>query len=114
MKKTVRRFLPSISAPLLVLLLGCALPAFAVEIATLDMGRALFESTRLGTTDRSCATCHPDGKGLDQVGDFSDAELKDIINACIRDALHGTRLTDDSQELNALLLYVRTFQGPPR
>ena len=114
MKKSVRRFLPSKSVALLGLLLSYALPAMAVEMATLDMGRSLFESTQLGTSDRSCATCHPGGKGLEQVDDFSDAELKDIINACIRDALHGTKLTDDSRELNALLLYVRTFQISPR
>lgn len=114
MKKTVGRFLLSKSVLPLALLLGCALPAKAVEVAALDMGRALFESAQLGKSDRSCATCHPGGKGLDQVGDFSDAELKDIINACIRDALGGSMLTDDSQELNALLRYVRTFQGPPR
>ena len=110
MGKPALRSLPSKSVLTLALLLGCALAAEAGEIATLDMGRTLFESTQLGKSGRSCATCHSGGKGLDQVGDFSDAELKDIINACIRDALGGSILTDDARELKALLLYVRTFQ----
>lgn len=92
------------------LILASVLSAMAVEIATPEMGRALFESTQLGKSGRSCAVCHPDGKGLDKVGDFSDAELKDIINACVRDALQGTLFPSDSQELSALLLHVRGFE----
>ena len=85
-------------------------PAFAVEAPSLELGRTLFEATDLGSKQRSCATCHPQGKGLEQVGDFTDAELKDIINACIRDALGGRQLAPDSQEMNALAAYVRIFQ----
>ena len=95
----------------LALILASVLPAIAVEVATPEMGRALFESTQLGKSGRSCAVCHPDGKGLDKVGDFNDAELKDIINACVRDALQGTLFAGDSQELKALLLHVRSFQA---
>jgi len=95
----------------LALILANVLPAMAVEVATPDMGRVLFESTQLGKSGRSCAVCHPDGKGLAKVGDFSDAELKDIINACVRDALQGTLFAGDSQELKALLLHVRSFQA---
>lgn len=94
----------------LAMILTSVLSAMAVEIATPEMGRALFESNQLGKSGRSCAACHPDGKGLEKVGDFTDAELKDIINACVRDALQGTLFSGDSQELNALLLHVRSFQ----
>jgi hypothetical protein len=95
----------------MALILANVLPARAVEVVPPDMGRALFESTQLGKSGRSCAGCHPDGKGLDKVGDFSDAELKDIINACVRDALQGSLFAGDSQELAALLQHVRSFQA---
>ena len=95
----------------LVLIMANVLPAMAVEVATPDMGRILFESTQLGKSGRNCAVCHPDGKGLEKVGDFSDTELKDIINACIRDALQGPLFAGDSQELEALLQHVRSFQA---
>ena len=95
----------------LALILTGLQPSMAAEIRTSEIGRALFESTQLGKSGRSCTACHPEGKGLDKVGDFSDNELKDIINACVRDALQGTPFAGDSQELNALMLHVRRFQG---
>ena len=93
--------------------IGFCLPAgnlLAIEAPSLDLGKSLFESPELGTKQRSCSTCHTQGKGLDKVGDFNDEELKDIINACIRDALGGELMDLESQELNALLSYVRVFQ----
>ena len=92
------------------ILLMMALPAFAIETPSLGLGKTLFESVKLGTKDRSCVTCHPHGKGLDMVGDFNDTELKDIINACLRDALGGQLISPESQEMNALVSYVRKFQ----
>ncbi len=84
--------------------------AYAIEAPSLSLGKTLFESEQLGTKGRSCATCHPQGKGLDMVGDFNDTELKDIINACLRDALGGQLISEESQEMNALAGYVRKFQ----
>lgn len=84
--------------------------ASAIESPSLSFGKTLFESSELGTKDRSCDSCHPQGKGLELVGDFNDTELKDIINACIRDAQGGKLISTESQEMDALLSYVRTFQ----
>ncbi len=94
---------------LVMLLLMLAIPnmSFAVEGPTLEFGKTLFESNALGTKQRSCNSCHPNGKGLEQTGDFNDTELKDIINACIRDAMGGTLFDIDTQELEALLNYVK-------
>ena len=84
--------------------------AHAIETPSLSLGKALFDSAELGTKSRSCATCHPQGKGLDKVGDFNDAELKDIINACLRDAIGSQTISLESQEMNALVGYVRMFE----
>jgi cytochrome c peroxidase len=84
--------------------------AYAIEAPSLGLGKTLFDSTELGTKGLSCAACHPQGKGLDKIGDFNDTELKDIINACLRDALGGKLISPDSQEMNALVGYVRMFQ----
>lgn len=83
---------------------------FANEAPSLSLGKTLFESTELGTTGKSCQNCHPQGKGLDMIGDFNDEELKDIINACLRDALGGKMISLESQEMVALHDYVRTFE----
>lgn len=82
----------------------------AIEAPSLSLGQTLFESTELGSKGKSCATCHPQGKGLAMIGDFNDVELKDIINACLRDALGAEMMSIDSQEMNALHAYVRKFQ----
>jgi cytochrome c len=92
------------------LLLMTGVSAQATEAPTLSLGKALFESTELGSKGRGCVTCHEQGKGLEMVGDFNDSELKDIINACLRDALGGKLISTEAQEMEALLGYVRGFQ----
>jgi cytochrome c peroxidase len=95
-----------------LLLIGAA-PSQAIETPSLELGQTLFESSALGSKQRSCSTCHPQGKGLEMVGDFNDSELKNIIAACLRDALNAKPISTESQEMNALLAYVRTFQRQP-
>lgn len=95
---------------ILATLLMMGTNVFAIEAPSLSLGKTLFESAELGTKDRSCNTCHANGKGLDMVGDFNDTELKDIINACLRDALGADLISPESQEMNALVSYVRKFQ----
>ena len=92
------------------ILLMTGFHAYAIEAPSLSLGKMIFESTELGTKGRSCNSCHPQGKGLSMVGDFNDTELKDIINACLRDALGADTISPDSQEMNALVGYVRKFQ----
>ena len=98
------------SIVVLALLLITGLGAHATEAPTMDLGKTLFESTELGSKGRACVTCHAQGKGLDLIGDFNDMELKDIINACLRDAMGGQLMSTESQELEALRIYVRSFQ----
>jgi len=92
------------------LLLITGISAHATEAPTLSLGKTLFESTELGTKGRGCVTCHKHGKGLEMIGDFNDTELKDIINACLRDAIGAKLISTESQEMDAMLVYVRSFQ----
>ena len=82
----------------------------ANEAPSLSLGKTLFQSTELGSKGKCCQTCHSQGKGLEMIGDFNDEELKDIINACLRDALGGKLISVESQEMVALHDYVRKFQ----
>ncbi|HXV22427.1 MAG TPA: cytochrome C [Desulfuromonadales bacterium] len=95
-----------------VLLAVTAAAALATEGPTVAMGQTLFESTALGSNGKSCASCHPGGKGLAEVGAYDDPMLKEMINFCIRDALKGRMLALESQELDSMLLYLRTL--PPK
>lgn len=98
---------------LLGILLMTGFSAYAIEAPSLSLGKTLFESAELGSKGRSCTTCHQNGKGLNMIGDFNDTELKDIINACLRDALGAETISLESQEMNALVGYVRKFQKNP-
>ena len=84
---------------------------FAVEGPTLEVGQILFESTELGTVERSCSSCHAQGKGLEDVNQSDDSIIKERINRCIRNAQGGEVLDTGSQEMEALLNYIKTFRN---
>lgn len=83
--------------------------ATATEGPTVAMGEILFTSTTLGSNGKSCSSCHPGGKGLAEIGAYDDATLREMINFCIRDALKGKMFALESQELDSMLLYLRTL-----
>jgi len=99
----------------IIMLCWLALTGFGVGIAAAvegpneQLGRTLFESTQLGSNGKSCATCHGEGKGLKELAGYSDTELKEMINFCIRDALKGRMFDLESTELTSMFLYLRTF-----
>jgi len=96
---------------LLVASLLALLPAAAAatEGPTRSMGEALFASAELGSNGKSCADCHPQGKGLEELGAYDDGSLKEMVNFCIRDALAGRMFAPGSQELESMLLYLRSL-----
>lgn len=101
-----------IAQALIALLLVSFSVCSAVEGPSLELGKTLFEATTLGSNGNSCATCHPKGKGLDEIQAYDDGMLKEMINFCIRDALKGTMLSFESQELEALRRYLRSLATP--
>jgi cytochrome c len=76
---------------------------------TLEQGRNIFNNTSLGSNGKSCAVCHPNGKGLDNLADYGDGELTGIINHCIRSALEGKELEPASMEMKSLIEYMRSL-----
>jgi hypothetical protein len=58
------------------------------------------------TNDKSCNTCHPDGKGLEKAG----ANLESTIQACIQQTMGGKLLATDSQEMKDLVAYITSLK----
>ncbi|NIQ96407.1 MAG: cytochrome C [Desulfuromonadales bacterium] len=83
--------------------------SLATEAPNKEMGQTLFHSDELGTNGRSCATCHPSGEGLEEIQGWETPLLKQQINDCIRGALEGAPLDNDSTEMNSLIIYLRSF-----
>lgn len=81
---------------------------FAVEGASIEKGKALFNDPKLGTTGKSCNTCHPDGKNIQKAGTKSD--LDQIVNGCITHSIHGKALDPKSIEMQSLILYIKSLQ----
>ncbi|MCG8341574.1 MAG: cytochrome-c peroxidase [Chlorobiales bacterium] len=74
-------------------------------------GEKLFNDPRLAgsVNASSCATCHPDGKGLERA--FENPELISVINACIAGPLEGQPLPEDSAEMQSLKEHVESLGG---
>lgn len=97
---------------IVVLAVGAVLLAGAAPAkpagASAERGKALFESTTLGTNGKSCAMCHAGGKRFEEVAETPDAELADYVNSCIEAMLAGKPLREGSEDLRALVLHVRS------
>ncbi len=93
---------------------------FAMHHTPEDRGKTLFNDPKLGggTSGKSCATCHPDGKGLEGVagktswknpgGEFKS--LEEAVNVCITMALKGTALDVNSEQMKDLVAYLKSLK----
>jgi len=89
-----------------------AYPVLAADAPSVERGKELFNSAKLGTNGKSCATCHPDGKKLQHAAAYNEGELGEVINQCIKNPLKGKPLDVDSIDMKSLIIYIKTFAGP--
>lgn len=94
--------------PFIVLICLAAL-AMAGSGPSLERGKELFTGTHLGTNGKSCAGCHPGGKGLERAAAYEAGALGEIINQCIKKPLNGNALDSASADMKSLIMYIRTF-----
>lgn len=95
--------------PVFLICLTLSFSAYATEGPTIETGKALFESPKLGTSGKSCATCHPGGKGLEDSIYLDETELIKMNNYCIRKPLKGEPLDPASTEMDSLVHYIRSL-----
>ncbi len=86
-----------------------AATAQAADPPTVAQGEELFTSARLGTNGKSCAGCHPGGRGLEEATTFEPERLVRIVNQCIAKPLAGQPLAPDSADMQSLIMYLRTL-----
>lgn len=85
---------------------------YASDVPSIEKGKELFNSNKLGKSGKSCATCHPGGKKLEWAGTYDDERLGEITNKCIKKALQGKPFIEESVELKSIVMYLKTFAGP--
>jgi cytochrome c peroxidase len=66
-------------------------PALAADQASVARGKDLFYSTRLGSNQKSCATCHPDGMKLEKAASFEGRNLQILSTNVSRGLLKEKR-----------------------
>ena len=81
----------------------------ATDKPSADRGKELFNSTALGTNGKSCASCHLEGKGLQEAALYDTAKLEKITNKCISVALKGHTLPTGSSDLASLVMYLKSL-----
>jgi len=92
---------------------SCALVLFALPVqaeeATVDLGHTLFNDAGLGASknDKTCNSCHENGKGLEKAG--AKADLAAMINKCIKGPLQGEGITEDTVAMQSLKLYIQSL-----
>jgi cytochrome c553 len=74
--------------------------------STTEEGKRLFNNPELAgsSTDKSCNSCHNDGKGLEQ--SVNNPKIEQQINRCIVGALQAKPLELDSREMLSLKKYL--------
>jgi len=108
-------------AKITLLSLVAAAIFFSVALAgDATKGKALFNDPALGggTAGKSCGSCHPNGKGLENIAGKNKfrfagktyTSFEDIINACIEKANKGTPLDPKSNDMKDLIAYLKSLK----
>ena len=80
------------------------------DAPSLEMGKLLFNNEKLGTSGKSCATCHMDVDKLKAAAAYDEDELVNLINTCITGPLKGITLDSRSAEMKSLVLYIKSLK----
>lgn len=80
------------------------------EAPSLEKGKLLFNNEKLGTSGKSCATCHMDVNKIASAAAYDEDELVNIINQCIVGPLKGIKLDSRSAEMKSLVLYLKSLK----
>jgi len=93
----------------IITLAALGTPALAADQGSAERGKELFNSPQLGTNQKSCATCHPNGSGLEEAASFEAKQLVKIVNQCIQKALEGKPLPAESADMASIVRYLKTL-----
>jgi len=75
---------------------------------SIELGQKLFNDKTLGgsTGDKSCNSCHANGKGLEKAG--NNPKLAEAINRCVVN-MGGKKIDGRTVEMKSLELYIKSL-----
>ncbi len=95
--------------------------SFAFAAGNVEKGKALFDDPKAfsGSGEKSCSSCHPDGKGLEKSGMMGKKEwknpvgtfksLEETINSCIIEANKGKAIDPKLEEMKNVVAYIKSL-----
>ncbi len=103
----------------LLLFVIAVIPSFAEQLTPVEKGKAHFNNPTFAGGRKSCSECHSDGKYLKDagmkttfhIGGGEQNSLEDAINVCIVNANKGHAIDVNSDEMEELVLYIKSLGG---
>jgi len=102
----------------LVVFIACT-PATVTKGDT-GKGKLVFNDVNFGagTSEKSCNSCHPDGKGLEKAGEKkaftimgqNQNSLEEAVNFCIEMALKGKAIDPKSEDMDNIVAYIKSIK----
>lgn len=82
-------------------------------------GKALFNDAKFAGGSKACASCHPDGKGLEKAADKKEFKimgktqksLEEAVNFCIENANKGKAIDVKSEQMKDIIAYIKSLMG---
>ena len=86
-----------------------------------ERGKALFNDPKFAGGIRSCNSCHPNGKGLEEAGKKKEfrvmgktlRSLEDVVNLCIEMGNKGKPIDVKSSEMADIVAYIKSLAKKP-
>ena len=95
-------------------------PAYGSMTGDVEKGKALFNDKNLGhgKAGKSCDSCHPEGRGVEAAGEKKkfnimgkkQNSLEEAVNFCIVNALKGTAIDSNSQDMKDIVYYIKSLK----
>ena len=95
-------------------------PSYGSVTGDMEKGKTLFNDNNLGngTAGKSCNSCHPRGQGLEAAGEKTEFNimgkkqnrLGEAVNFCIVNALKGTAIDADGQDMKDIVTYIKSLK----
>lgn len=88
----------------------CLFPgAASAGQSSVELGMLLFHDPALGGSrnEKSCNTCHPEGRGLERATRKSN--MTEVVKSCILGPMDGNRVDARRVDLRSLKMYIESL-----
>lgn len=98
--------------------------SFVFASGNAEKGKVLFNDVKFagGTAGKSCNSCHPNGRGLENSADKKEFNimgkkqmgLEEAVNFCIENALKGKAIDPNSEQMRNIVAYIKSLKTQPK